>query len=216
MSDFIFNCHKDFASFQLNADFVIGNELVVLFGPSGSGKSLTLRLISGLLAPSSGVIKMGEHTWYDSNSKIFIPPEKRQIGMVFQNLSLFPHMTIRENIAYPLSHLSISKEIKKQKVEEIILKFSLAEVAHKHVFHASGGQQQRAAIARAIIASPKLLLLDEPFSALDDSLRLQMHQIIRDIRKEQSIPVVLVTHNRKEADELSDRIIYFDRGHARQ
>lgn len=216
MSELVFNCHKDFASFSLDVSFRLANELLVFFGPSGSGKSLTLRLLAGLVEPTSGAIELNHdhdvERWFDSSSGIFLPPEKRGIGMVFQNLALFPHMTVKQNILYPLLHTSMTKVEREQKVQSTLELFKLEDVAHKHVFHASGGQQQRTAIARAIINNPKFLLLDEPFSALDDQLRLEMHHILFQLRRDLSIPTILVTHNRSEAEVLADRIVEFSKG----
>jgi molybdate transport system ATP-binding protein len=202
--------HKQVNGFILDIEWEIGNELAVIFGPSGSGKSMTLQLIAGLMQPDAGRISAGETVFFDAERGIALPPQLRRIGYVFQDLALFPHMTIRENILYGAK--GIEKSVRERRLYDIVSIFRLDGLEDKRPGEASGGQKQRVALARALIRKPDLLLLEEPYSSLDTSLRADMRNFLKDIRKEFTIPVILVTHDIFEAVTLADRVIVYDEG----
>ena len=191
-----------------------GGEFVTLLGPSGCGKTTILRMIAGFERPTEGEI------WFDdrpiSGGKTFVPPEKRGIGMVFQNYAVWPHMTVFENTAYPLTIRKCPKEELKERVERALSLMNLTEYADRLPSQLSGGQQQRVALARALVAAPKLLLLDEPLSNLDAKLRESMRFEIKEIQKRTGITVVYVTHDQTEAMAMSDRIFVINRGEVQQ
>lgn len=187
-------------------------ELICLLGPSGCGKTTILNLLAGLLDPTSGEIK------FDNESIIGKHPKDRNIGLVFQNYALYPHMTVLENVMFPLT----VGEKKKSKAEalEIANKYmkvtSITELANKKPGEMSGGQQQRVAITRALVQSPKILLLDEPLSNLDARLRLKIREEIRRLVKEIGITTIFVTHDQEEALSISDRIVLMNQGIVQQ
>ena len=179
-------------------------ELIALLGPSGCGKSTTLNLLCGLEKPTSGRIFFGEDDITD------LPPELRGVGMVFQNYALYPHMTVRQNILFPLENLKgkdrPSKEEMQTRAEETARLVQIEDLMDRKPKELSGGQQQRVAIARALVKMPRVLLLDEPLSNLDARLRLQTREEIRKIQKKTGITTVFVTHDQDEAMSISDRI----------
>ena len=192
----------------------IENELAVLFGYSGAGKSLTLRLITGLMEPDEGYVRMDKEHLFDRNCNINLPPQARSFGYVSQALALFPHMTVRENIAYGAKGLT--KLERDNRIDRMLDVFRIEGLDKKLPSEISGGQKQRAALARALIRRPRMLLLDEPFSALDNPLRLEMRDFLKYIRAKFDIPVVLVTHDLSDAYALADRIIVYSRGRIAQ
>lgn len=200
--------------FSLDAEWEIGNELAVLFGYSGAGKSLTLQMIAGLLSPNQGFIHLNEGIYFDSSSGRNLPPQERSCGYVFQDLALFPHMTIRENILYGAHGLS--KVDREQQAANMLEKFRITGLEKKYPSEISGGQKQRVALARALIRRPDALLLDEPFSALDNPLRAEMQHFLREIRREFPIPIVFVTHDVLEAYSLAEKIIIYVNGSVAQ
>jgi molybdate transport system ATP-binding protein len=200
--------------FVLEVEWAIQEELAVLFGFSGAGKSMTLQMIAGLMDPDRGTITLGEKVLFDSRAGITLPPQDRSIGYVFQDLALFPHMTVRGNIAYGIRDMG--KKEGREKVDEMIEIFHLEGLEVKRPPEISGGQQQRVALARALIGQPALLLLDEPFSALDSPLRAEMQDYLLKIKKEFNIPVILVTHDLPEAYTLAERIIVYSEGRISQ
>jgi molybdate transport system ATP-binding protein len=186
----------------------------VLFGYSGAGKSLTLQMIAGLVRPDAGSIVLNERPLFDSSARFDLAPQKRSFGYVFQDLALFPHMTVEENILYG-GH-GIEREERQARVSTMINRFRLGNFKKKYPSQISGGQRQRVAFARALIRHPDALLLDEPFSALDAPLRAEMRELLRDVQREFMIPVVLVTHDREEALSLADRLIVYSVGGVEQ
>jgi molybdate transport system ATP-binding protein len=201
---------KQVNGFRLEADWRIENELAVLFGYSGAGKSLTLQLIAGFLKPDTGRIAANGEVLFDSQEGINLPPQRRSLGYVFQDLALFPHMTVRQNITYGATGLY--RLARRQRLEEMLEVFHLEGLADKKPPEISGGQKQRVALARALIRRPQALLLDEPFSALDNPLRREMRRFLKQIHTELTIPVILVTHDLLEAATLADTIFIYHGG----
>ncbi|WP_035357300.1 ABC transporter ATP-binding protein [Acholeplasma granularum] len=194
-----------------NFDVVIpAGQLVGLLGPSGCGKSTTLFMIAGLLDPTEGRILFGDEDVTE------LAPEKRGIGLVFQNYALYPHMTIRQNIAFPLENLRVDKNIIETEVIKIAKLVGIEDQLDKKPGQLSGGQQQRVAIARALVKKPKVLLLDEPLSNLDARLRLQTREEIKRIQKETGITTIFVTHDQEEAMSISDKIFVMNFGKNQQ
>jgi len=188
--------------------------VTVLFGPSGCGKTTTLRCLAGLERPEEGRITIGQTTWFDAERRVFLSPQQRDIGYLFQEYALFPHLTVAQNIAYGLRGLSRNE--KRRRVGEMLERFQLAGLEDRYPQQASGGEQQRIALARVLVRRPRLLLLDEPLSALDQPTREQLRLELRHTLVEFGIPVVLVTHDRIEAMALADHLIVQDRGRVRQ
>ena len=185
-------------------------EFVTLLGPSGCGKTTMLRIIAGFEKPTTGELFIGGEQV--AGGKCFVPPERRQIGMVFQNYAVWPHMTVEENVAYPLTIRKSPKSEIGQRVEAALNMVHLGQYAKRLPNQLSGGQQQRVALARALVATPELLLLDEPLSNLDAKLRESMRFEIKEIQKRTGITVVYVTHDQTEAMTMSDRIFLINRG----
>lgn len=189
---------------------ILDGKLTGLLGPSGCGKSTLLYLISGLQKPTSGRICFGDRDVTD------LPPEKREIGLVFQNYALYPHMTVAQNIAFPL----VNRKVKKAEIQERTAKMAalvqIEELLNRKPSQLSGGQQQRVAIARALVKRPEILLLDEPLSNLDARLRLEMREEIRRIQTETGVTTVFVTHDQEEAMSITDEIILMKKGVVQQ
>jgi iron(III) transport system ATP-binding protein len=196
------------------SDVFKDKEFVTLLGPSGCGKTTMLRMIAGFEKPSSGEIRIDDTVV--NSDKIFVPPEKRNIGMVFQSYAVWPHMTVFDNTAYPLKIARMPKARIKEKVEWILEKVHLSQYAGRVPSQLSGGQQQRVALARALAAEPRVLLLDEPLSNLDAKLRESMRFEIKAIQRELGITVVYVTHDQTEAMAMSDRIFVIYKGIVQQ
>ena len=190
---------------DLKADIKNG-ELFTLLGPSGCGKTTLLRMIAGFNSIEGGTISFDENVIND------IPAHKRNIGMVFQNYAIFPHMTVKENIKYGLKLRKISKEEMEKRVEEILDVVKITQYKDRLPENLSGGQQQRVALARAIVIHPDVLLMDEPLSNLDAKLRIEMRSAIRNIQKQVGITTVYVTHDQEEALAISDRIAIMKEG----
>ncbi len=211
------NLTKSFGSTQVLKEFnevFRDGEFVTLLGPSGCGKTTTLRMIAGFEIPSTGEI------WIDdrlvSGGKTFLPPEKRDIGMVFQSYAVWPHMNVFDNVAYPLRIQRRGREEIQRRVAAMLEKVHLARYADRLPNQLSGGQQQRIALARALVAEPKLLLLDEPLSNLDAKLRESMRFEIKELTASLGITVVYVTHDQTEAMAMSDRILLINNGVVQQ
>ncbi len=181
-------------------------KLIGLLGPSGCGKSTTLYLLAGLLKQNEGQI------FFEEDEVSETPPEKRGIGLVFQNYALYPHMTVRENILFPLQNLKVEKEEAKERTEAMAKLVGLETMLDRKPKELSGGQQQRVAIARALVKTPRVLLLDEPLSNLDARLRLQTREEIKRIQRETMITTVFVTHDQEEAMSISDEIVVMKDG----
>ncbi|HEX2216262.1 MAG TPA: ABC transporter ATP-binding protein [Xanthobacteraceae bacterium] len=181
-------------------------EIVVLLGPSGCGKTTTLRCVAGLEHPTSGAIFIGNALVSDPARGILVPPRLRNVGMVFQSYAVWPHMTVRQNVVYPLRHRKVPRAEADRKVAETLELVGLSEYAERPVVALSGGQMQRVALARSLVYQPQLLLLDEPLSNLDAKLRLRLRDDLRRIIKQTNVTAIYVTHDQAEAVVLGDRI----------
>lgn len=184
--------------------------IVVLFGPSGSGKTTVLRCLAGLETPEHGFIRFGAESWFDSRGRICLPPQQRDIGYLSQDYALFPHLTIADNIAYGLRDLTPAQ--RHQRVDELLDLFELVGLDRRYPRQISGGQQQRVALARAVARRPRLLLLDEPLSALDAPTREQLRRDLRHWLAAMGVPTLLVTHDRSEALALGDQVVVMNQG----
>src|ERR1700754_4913100 len=185
---------------------VPAGEIVVLLGPSGCGKTTTLRCVAGLEHPTSGEISIAGRMVSSPERGVLVPPRSRDLGMVFQSYAVWPHMTVRQNVVYPLKHRKISRADANRKVDEVLALVGLTEYAERPVVALSGGQMQRVALARSIVYRPQLLLLDEPLSNLDAKLRIRLRDDLRVILKQTGMTALYVTHDQAEAVVLGDRI----------
>jgi putative spermidine/putrescine transport system ATP-binding protein len=207
------NINKAFNGQTVLHDFNLSfkqGEFVTLLGPSGCGKSTLLRILAGLIIPEHGVIKI------EGNDVTNVKPKDRQIGMVFQSYALFPNMTVAENIAFGLKMKKLNKEMIQQKVRRMVELVGLLGKENAYPRELSGGQQQRVALARSLVTEPKVLLLDEPLSALDAQIRKNLQKQLRAIQQELNMTTVLVTHDQEEAMAVSDRIYILNEGHIAQ
>ena len=171
-------------------------ETVALVGPSGAGKSTVLRVVAGLLRPRRGNVALGDEVWLDTDTAVDVPPERRSVGLVFQDYALFPHLTVRRNVAFGGA----------ARVDELLERFRIAHLAAARPAQISGGERQRVALARALARAPRVLLLDEPLSALDAHTRATVRGELRDLLAELGLPTVLVTHDFEDASALADRV----------
>jgi molybdate transport system ATP-binding protein len=201
---------KRFASFDLSVAFTTGEELVALFGPSGSGKSLTLQAIAGTVLPDTGRIVLDHQPLYDSAQHYNLPSQQRRVGYVPQHYALFPHLSVAQNIAFGLSRAP--RRVRAQQVAELLELFGMQGFEHRLPRQLSGGQQQRVALARALAVQPRLLLLDEPFTALDGVLRDTLRQELAQVHARWGITVLLVTHDLADVFALGQRVIVYDSG----
>jgi molybdate transport system ATP-binding protein len=200
--------NKNSKEFVLNAEFKCGNEIIVLFGPSGAGKTLTLECVAGLVVPDKGCINVNGITYFDSEKSINISPQKRNTGYLFQNYALFPHLTVSENILFGLR----ARNNAELKMEEMLDVFEIHGLEKRYPSQLSGGQRQRVALARALITRPRILLLDEPFSSLDDIVRIRLRRDLKKIREIIKIPIILITHSPGEAYAMADTLIVYRYG----
>ncbi|TAG93424.1 MAG: molybdate ABC transporter permease subunit [Oscillatoriales cyanobacterium] len=206
------NIFKSVSGFALNVGFDIEQEVLGILGASGSGKSMTLRCIAGLETPNSGQIVVNGRVLFDSAKGINVPPKDRKIGFLFQNYALFPHMTVAQNIAFGLQHLSESEQT--QRVTEQLISVQMSGLENRYPQELSGGQQQRVALARAIATSPELLLLDEPFSALDTHLRSQLERELMQTLANYDGITLFVSHNLEEVYRVCKNLLVLDEGRA--
>ena len=202
------------AGFSLDLEFQASRGFTVLFGPSGAGKTLTLDCIAGFVRPDEGRILLDDQILFDGAANVHLASRARRCGYVFQNYALFPHMTLRENLAFAAER--IPRLERHRKVNEMLEKFHLAEVSGRRPYELSGGQKQRCSIARALIGAPRVLLLDEPARGLDAPLLADLYAVLRQVREEFGIPVLLVTHDFEECLDLGDEMIVVRDGRAVQ
>lgn len=200
---------KELPDFVLDIQFCVPNDILVLFGPSGCGKTTTLRCIAGLDKPDAGYIHYNRKSFFESEEAIFVPPCDRNIGYVFQEYALFPHMTIRNNILYGAKE---EQEEKQPLFERLLELLKIHHLLDRSVDKLSGGEKQRVALARALMARPQILLLDEPLSALEETTRLELQSEFKNMQQLLNIPFVLVTHNWEEAQFMGEQIVFMDRG----
>ena len=202
---------QDFGAFKLDVDFTAENGVTSLLGASGCGKSMTLKCIAGIEKPDEGRIELDGTVLFDAEKRINLPPQKRQVGYLFQNYALFPNMTVRQNI---LCGLCREKDgsAREKRLAEALRMMQLEGLENHRPSQLSGGQQQRTALARILVSDPKLLLLDEPFSVLDGHLRDSLKIELRDLLKSYGREVLMVTHDRSEAYNMSERIAVMDKG----
>ncbi len=184
--------------------------ITILFGPSGAGKTTTLDCIAGLVQPDEGRIATREHVLFDSAAGINLPPQLRKVGYVFQDLALFPHLTVQGNVEYGLSRLA--EEQRKQRSAAILESFRIAHLRERRPGQISGGERQRVALARALVIDPTILLLDEPLAALDAVTKSKIVDDLRAWNHEHQVPIIYVTHSREEVFALGDRVIVFENG----
>ncbi len=183
--------------FHLDVRLQSTSQRIVIAGPSGAGKSLTLKAIAGLLRPDAGHIRLDGRMLFDAAANIHLPPQTREVAYLFQDYALFPHLTVRQNIAFPLSRswLNPRRHKRHEAVDYWLDAFRLGPMAHQFPGELSGGQRQRTALARALVSEPRALLLDEPFAALDPELRSAMREELSDLQRRLQVPMVLITHD---------------------
>ncbi|GAB6137892.1 ABC transporter ATP-binding protein [Halanaerobaculum tunisiense] len=206
---------KEIEDFNISQEFTVNNEILILFGPSGAGKTTILDCIAGLQDPDQGVIKLNEDYLFSTERKINLPPFKREIGYIFQEYALFPHLSVKENVSYSLNGCKSGKGYRFS-VKEVLEMCRITHLQKRLPSQLSGGEKQRVALARALMSEPSLLLLDEPLSALDSELRKHLQREIKTLHQKWQIPFIYVTHNRDEAEFLGDRILQIKHGGLRK
>jgi molybdate transport system ATP-binding protein len=200
--------------FGLDIAFESDSRRIALFGPSGAGKSLTLRAVAGLLAPDSGRIVLNGRTLFDSDSGIDVRPQERRVAYLFQDYALFPHLTVAQNIAFGLSRgwRNPARRVLPPEAARWIDAFGLREIVNQYPAQISGGQKQRVALARALVTSPDIVLLDEPFSALDPALRTRMREELRSLQESLDVPMVVISHDPQDVEILGDHVLEIREG----
>jgi molybdate transport system ATP-binding protein len=198
-------------AFTLDVAFRAEPGITILFGPSGSGKSTTLAAIAGLLRPAEGHVALGGEVWFDSVNRVERPIHQRQVAFVFQSLALFPHLSALDNVAYGVDR-ALARDERRDRAHKMLEQMKVGHVAERRPATLSGGEAQRVALARAFAMSPRLVLLDEPFSALDRELRLSLAADVRAWVDQAGLPLVQVTHHRNEARVMGDRVVLMDAG----
>ena len=201
--------------FELDVSFQSNASRLVLFGPSGAGKTQILKMLSGLTTPNKGHIRFNNTTLFDESLGICTTPQQRALAYVFQEYALFPHLTVMQNIAFSLSKswFNPAQHFSHPDVDHWLDKFELRTLAHQYPHQLSGGQSQRVALARALVMRPKAILLDEPFSALDESLRQSLRQELSQVQTQLNIPMILISHNPDDVESFGDEIIEIAAGH---
>src|SRR5690625_1391908 len=194
---------KKLKHFSIDVSFQVQKEVVVLFGPSGSGKTTILNAISGITNPDIGFIQLNDRPLFQTKRSA-LPVQKRQLGYLFQDYALFPHMTVKKNIQYGMKDTAL--------VKRLVDVVGIHPLLHSYPHQISGGEKQRVALVRALATKPEALLLDEPFSALDEKTRIECQDELLRLHAEWNIPVIMVTHNEKEAEKLGDRILHIEKG----
>jgi len=194
--------------FSLDITLASDSQRIVLYGPSGSGKSLTLKAIAGLMRPDSGHIRIQGRTLFDSTQGIDVRVQERNVAYLFQDYALFPHLTVAQNIAFGLASGSVNlrRPAEHPAVRQWLQAFELEAIAHSRPAQISGGQRQRVALARALVAEPDMLLLDEPFSALDLSLRQRMRSELAELQSRLQVPMLLITHDPADVEALGQTV----------
>jgi molybdate transport system ATP-binding protein len=201
-------------SFVLDTIFMTDDDRIALYGPSGSGKSVLLQCLAGLMAPDEGLIRIGERTLFDSKAGVDVRPRDRGVGLVFQDYALFPHLTVEANVAFALHRGAWARlgSSERDRVHETLGLFDLEPHARSLPRQLSGGQRQRTALARALIVRPQLLLLDEPLAALDPPLRQRVRGELLELLERFDTPMIVVTHDPEDAGTLASTVLYQERG----
>ncbi|MFZ5648631.1 MAG: ATP-binding cassette domain-containing protein [Bacillota bacterium] len=205
---------KKLPNFTLEAGFSAGNEIMVLWGPSGAGKTTVLQCLAGLQAPSSGYIKLNGRVLYSFGAKTDVPTRLRNVGYLFQDYALFPHMTVKGNVMYGTRCGRHSDRGTANGIVDLLNSFGVGHLIDRYPRQLSGGEKQRVALARALAAKPHLLLLDEPFSALDRKTKITLRKELKKIHQDWKIPFILVTHDEEDARFLGDKTILLENGKA--
>ncbi|MDK2974248.1 MAG: molybdate transport system ATP-binding protein [Methanofollis sp.] len=211
----MFNCNvrKQLRDFTLDVSFQVGRgEILVLMGDNGAGKTTVLRMTAGLLTPTSGTIRIGDRILFDNAAHIDVPVENRQTGYVFQNSAVFPHMTVRDNVSFGLRARRLDPETIAARTADWLERLTIDDLADVRAGQLSGGQKQRVALARAMVTEPSLLMLDEPFTALDAKNQAAVREWIRLCVHEHDIPCLLVTHAVGDAEAVGDRLCVLEQG----
>lgn len=201
--------NKRLPDFVLDMTFTVQNNILVLFGPSGCGKTTTLRCVAGLSRPDHGNIAMKNRLFFSSEKRVFLPPQKRKVGYMFQDYALFPHYDVRRNILYGVSKMDIAGQARYRKLLDML---KISHLSERYPAVLSGGEKQRVALARALMAEPEILLLDEPLSAVGDDIRKELQEELKKLHTFWGIPFILVTHSLSEAEYLGDEIIFMEKG----
>src|SRR5580704_11291618 len=197
-------------AFHLRAEFLADPGFTILFGASGSGKTTILECIAGLLSPDAGYIALGERVLFEADRKANVPVPERKVGYVFQDLALFPHLTVNKNAEYGLQNLSAAQ--RQRKIAPVLEAFRISHLAGQYAREISGGERQRVALARALVIDPCVLLLDEPLAGLDHSVKSRIVDDLREWNQDHRIPILYVTHSREEVLSLGDSVVVLDRG----
>jgi molybdate transport system ATP-binding protein len=200
---------KRLPHFTLEVDFEVRDEVLVLFGPSGAGKTMTLRMIAGLERPDAGEIRLDGRVLYAREPRAWVPPRARRCGFVFQDAALFPHLDVARNVLYGAPDGAADA---RARLDELLGRFRIAHLADRWPSQLSGGEVQRVALARALMADPDVLLLDEPFTSLDAEARREAQDVVLQAHETWRIPFVFVTHDRPEAERMGDRMLFLREG----
>ena len=198
------------SSFELDVGTNVSSGVTIIFGPSGAGKTTLLECIAGLLRPGSGRIAIADRILFDSSRKVFVEPRQRRIGYVFQDLALFPHLTVEKNIGYGIR--SLTPENREHKIANIVDSFRISNLRGRKPGEISGGERQRVALARSLVTDPCALLLDEPLAALDAPTKSKIVDDLRAWNDVHQVPILYVTHSREEVFALGDRVLMLDAG----
>ena len=208
-----FKIHKKLNYFDLDAEFSMDNELLVIEGASGAGKTTILNCIAGIVQPDSGIITVGDNVLFDDSRSINVATEKRNIGYLFQSYALFPNMTVKKNVLYGIKNKDRNRRKELLEYADTIMNnLGVSHLADKHPSNISGGEKQRVALARAMVTKPALMLLDEPFSALDENTKSIVYGEFAEFKKTLKIPTILITHNHKETQLFADKNITLKEG----
>ena len=205
---------KGHMPFTLDVSFTAYNDITILFVPTGSGKTTTLRAIAGIITPDEGRISVGQQVYFDSAAGINLPIQRRRVGFVFQDYALFPHLTAEQNIAYGMK--ANGTRSTRERVDELLVLFGIEYTARRYPRALSGGEQQRIALARALASDPAVVLLDEPLSAVDMETRARLLEEINSVQQRSGVPFLYVTHNQEEAEQLGTHIMILSRGRIAQ